>query len=213
MDASTSRRPAEHSLQQQDHFSIERLHPALKKRSFQSGVMTSGAQAILVFLSVVQTVVLARMLRRCDDGLVAMITVVTGLATMFKVGGLQTRTIQRPEIPHSQIPPLFWMNVAMGIGLAAIVASSEHLSAWIWNEPRLAGLLAGTFLTCMIVVCAAGIQRQALIRRQTPIGVLTCNQISTLISEESSNCTARAFFELVFSVPQAITWTFMRQKP
>ena len=60
---------------------------------------------------------LARLLTPADFGLVAMVSTVTGLGQAFADLGLSEATIQRKEISHNQVSALFWINVAIGLGL------------------------------------------------------------------------------------------------
>ena len=63
---------------------------------------------------------LARLLDPSDFGLVAMVTVVTGVFDIFGTGGLSAATIQRAEISDQQISTLFWVNIAIGVLLALL---------------------------------------------------------------------------------------------
>ena len=104
-------------------FSTDHLQADLKGRSVRGGLMTLTSQGAQFILQSVSTIVLAHMLTPADFGLVAMVTAITGLAQGFAGLGLSEATIQHPEINHDQVSKLFWVNVAIGVGLAIITAS------------------------------------------------------------------------------------------
>ena len=49
-----------------------------------------------------------------DFGLVAMVTVITGVYDLFTSAGLSTATIQRQSVTDEQISTLFWVNILVG---------------------------------------------------------------------------------------------------
>src|SRR5271156_5263070 len=100
-----------------DAFSTEHLHADLKGRSVRGGMLTLTSQGVQFVMQSVSTIVLARLLTPADFGLVAMVTAITGLGQAFADLGLSEATIQRKEISHNQVSALFWINVAIGLGL------------------------------------------------------------------------------------------------
>src|SRR5262245_15137313 len=89
----------------------------LRSRAVSGGIVTGLAQAAKFGLTLIQAVVLARLLMPEDFGLVAMVATVTGFLRVFKDAGLSTATIQRSEITHSQVSNLFWINIAVSAAL------------------------------------------------------------------------------------------------
>ena len=57
--------------------------------------------------------VLARLLKPRDFGMIAMIAAIAGFVTLFKDMGLSMATVQREKITHEQISVLFWINVLL----------------------------------------------------------------------------------------------------
>ena len=62
---------------------------------------------------------LARLLSPDDFGLTGMAATLTGFLGLFRDAGLSAATVQRREVTHEQISTLFWINLAVGVGLAA----------------------------------------------------------------------------------------------
>jgi O-antigen/teichoic acid export membrane protein len=147
-----------------DALSTEHLQADLKGRSVRGASLTLTSQGVRFVLQTASTVVLARLLTPADFGLVAMVTAVTGLASAFGDLGLSEATIQRKEISHGQVSTLFWINVAVGLGLTLITAAMAPVLAWFYHEPKLKDitlLLSLTFLFSGLTV-----QHGALLKRQ-----------------------------------------------
>ena len=120
-----------------DPLCTKHLQADLKGRSVRGGLFTISSQGTQFLMQSVQTVVLARLLTPADFGLVAMVTAVTGLAQGFADVGLSEATIQRQEIDHDQVSALFWINVAVGLGLMLATMALGPVLAWFYREPRL----------------------------------------------------------------------------
>ncbi|MBS3805306.1 MAG: lipopolysaccharide biosynthesis protein [Oleiphilaceae bacterium] len=161
-------------------FSIDHLIGDLNRRTVRGGVLTLAAQGIKFILQMVSTIVLARYLSPADFGLVAMVTAVTGFVMLFKDAGLSMATVQREEITHSQISALFWINVAISIGLMILTACLAPAIARLYNEPQLHGItfaIAATF-----IFGGLSVQHQALLRRQMQFRLLALIDIAAMLT-------------------------------
>jgi O-antigen/teichoic acid export membrane protein len=150
----------------------------LKGRTVRGGAITFVAQGIKVVLNMGSTVVLARLLTPADYGLIGMVTGVTGFVEMFKDAGLSMATVQRERITNEQISTLFWLNVALSVGLMSVVIALAPVVAVFYHEPRLTWVtvaLAGTFLLSGLTV-----QHQALLRRNMKFKQLAVIDILSL---------------------------------
>lgn len=168
-------------------FSTEHLYADLGGRSVRGGMLTLTSQGIQFLLQSVGTVVLARLLTPADFGLVAMVAAITGLGQAFADLGLSEATIQRPEISHSQVSTLFWINVAIGLGLMSITAALAPVLAWFYREPQLRNLTLLVSLTFLIG--GLRVQHDALLKRQMRYSSLAIRDIAAY----------------AFAVPLAIT--------
>lgn len=162
-----------------DGLSTEHLHADLKGRSVRGGLLTLTSQGAQFLIQSVSTVVLARLLTPADFGLVAMVTAITGLANAFADLGLSEATIQRKEINHNQVSTLFWINVAVGLGLMLATAASGPLLAWFYREPQLKGIALAVSLSFLIA--GLGNQPQALLKRQMRYVSLAIRDISSYV--------------------------------
>lgn len=131
-------------------FRTEHLQADLKGRAVRGGLLTFTAQGTGFVLASIMTVVLARLLTPADFGLVAMVTAITGLGQAFADLGLSEATIQRKEITHDQVSALFWINVAIGLGLMLATIGLAPVLVWFYREPRLKTLTWVMSLTFLI---------------------------------------------------------------
>ena len=166
-----------------DFFDITHLKEDLKGRSVRGGAITIFAQGCKFVLQTGSMIVLARLLTPADFGLIAMVTALTALAMVIKDMGLSMATIQKENISHAQVSTLFWVNVAVGILLAAVVVALAPVVAWFYGEPRLTPVtmaLAGTFIFGGLTV-----QHQALLRRHMKffrLGVVEVSAMATSVA-------------------------------
>lgn len=146
------------------YFNTERLKAGLATRTARGGAVTFASQGFKFFASLGATMVLGRLLTPTDYGLIGMVVVVTGFVSMFKDLGLSAATVQRAEITSAQVSTLFWVNVALSIGVGMVTAALAPAVAWFYGEPK---------LTTIMIVYAFGflfggltIQHEALLHRQ-----------------------------------------------
>ena len=149
---------------QEHFFSTDHLQKDLKGRSVRGGAVTLVSQIGRFLLQILSTSLLARILTPEDYGLVGMTTVVTGFIQIFKDIGLSYATIQKPEINHRQVSTLFWVNCAVGTGLALITLLLGPGIAWFYEEPKVAGIMYA--LSLNFVFSGFGAQHEALLKRQ-----------------------------------------------
>src|SRR4051812_1347258 len=78
----------------ESHFSTIHLMTNLRGRTVSSGFVTMASQGVQFVLTIVSTMILARLLLPQDFGLVAMVTTIIGFLRVFKDAGLSTATVQ-----------------------------------------------------------------------------------------------------------------------
>ena len=98
---------------------------------------TLGAQFLRQGSQFLIAVFLARLLTPREFGLVAMVTVFSGFASLFNDLGFGPALIQRQVIEERHYCSVFWLNVLFGIILAGILAGASPLIAKFYREPRL----------------------------------------------------------------------------
>jgi O-antigen/teichoic acid export membrane protein len=155
--------------------SVDSAVEEVGRRSKRGGVAVMGVQVASTVIRIASTAVLARLLVPEDFGLMAMVTAITVFAEGFKDLGLSDATVQNRTITHSQVSGLFWVNLCVCLGIAALLASVSPLIARFYREPRLTGVALG--LSSTFVFSGLVIQHQALLRRQLRFGTLSGIQL------------------------------------
>lgn len=162
-----------------DYFSADALRKDLKRKTVRGGLFTAAAQGAITLINFASVPILARLLTPADFGLVAMVSVFTGLAAMFVDAGLSMATIQRDRINHQQVSNLFWIATASGVAIAAVFAVLSPLIAWFYREPRLVPIAIA--LSFSLVFSGLTIQHQALLRRAMRLKALAIIQVASVL--------------------------------
>jgi O-antigen/teichoic acid export membrane protein len=136
----------------------------LKRKSVRGGFVAIAAQGGKVLLQTGTLMLLARLLSPDDFGLIGMATTLTGFLSLFRDAGLSAATVQRLEVTHEQISTLFWINLAVGVGLAACTVLLAPALVRFYGEPRLYWITIVTGATFIFNGLAA--QHGALISRE-----------------------------------------------
>jgi O-antigen/teichoic acid export membrane protein len=151
-------------------------HQMLKGKAIQSAIAKLVGQSATLILRLAYLAILARTLSPGDFGLVAMVTVVTGIFELFTTAGLSSATVQRTEITEHQRSQLFWINVLVGSLLSVLCTISAPFIADFYGNTRLFWItlaMAPAFL-----INAAGVQHSALLQRE--MRYVTLSAIDTL---------------------------------
>lgn len=169
-------------------FSTAHLRHGLKERAVKSAAVTISAQVAKLLLQLISIVVLARLLSPSDFGLVAMVTVFSGLALQLTEGGLSMATIQRTSISHAQISNLFWINCGLGLLLCVFGVLVSPLVSFIYDEPRLTAVMA--VMSLSFFIGGVSVQHDALLRRQMLFKTLSVIDIVSMAAGISAGIAA-----------------------
>ena len=118
-------------------------------RGARGAAVTVAGQGVKILVQVLSVVLLSRILSPGDYGLIAMVTAVIGVADIFRDLGLSTAAVQARTLTERQRANLFWINAALGLGLAVGVFCLAPVLAALYGQPALVGIgqaLAFTFL-------------------------------------------------------------------
>jgi PST family polysaccharide transporter len=151
----------------------------LKGRTVRGGVAKMASQAATFIARIGSLMILARLLEPEDFGLVAMVTVVTGIFSLFKDAGLSLATVQRPSIDEEQLSALFWINMLVGVILAALTITASPALAAFYSEPRLVPI--GLTLSLGFILNGAGVQHSALLQRQMRFTAIAAIEITSQV--------------------------------
>jgi PST family polysaccharide transporter len=152
----------------------------LKERSVRGGAITLFDQALSYGVNLASVVILARLLTPEDYGIVAMVTAITGVVSLFRELGLSSATVQSRDITHDQISALFWINAGLGALIMVIIAALGPALAWFYHKPQLSLVTVGISFTSLI--SSLGTQHGALLARQMRFGIQAVIRVSSLLA-------------------------------
>jgi O-antigen/teichoic acid export membrane protein len=153
---------------------------ALKEKTIRGGTARLSGQAGRSLIRLGSIIILARLLDPSEFGLVAMVTVLTGVFEIFSTGGLSQATVQRQEISNEQISTLFWVNVTIGILLAILSLMAAPLLGAFYQEPRTALVMAA--LAPAFIFAGVGVQHVALLQRHLRFATLSALEVGSEIA-------------------------------
>lgn len=129
-----------------------------------SGLGWSGATQILEeVLRFGFSVILARLLSPRDFGLIGIVLVFTGFASIFSHMGLGASLIQKRAVSDRHLNSVFWVNVAAGALLTILFGLTAPLIARFYKEPLLR-LLTATIALNLILSSLNVVQNALLVR-------------------------------------------------
>jgi PST family polysaccharide transporter len=137
-----------------------------------SAVSKYGAQGVHVVVSLV----LARLLAPEYFGLLGMATVITGFVKVFKNLGFNTAIVQRKTTGPDLLSTLFWVNLAVCLVVAGVVAGIAPLAASMYQDPRVAPIVA--VLAVNFVMAGFTMIPTALLTRQMAFHKLAVREIA-----------------------------------
>ncbi|MFE3999791.1 lipopolysaccharide biosynthesis protein [Nocardioides sp. YIM B13467] len=148
----------------------------LGRSAARGGMVVLGGQGVRILVQIASVAVLSRLLTPRDYGLVAMVLAVVAVAEIFRDFGLSTAAIQAKVLTRAQQSNLWWLNTALGVGLALVVIAAAPLVAVLYGEPALTTLtaaMAGIFvLNGMAAQYRADLTRRLLFTRLAAATIL-----------------------------------------
>jgi O-antigen/teichoic acid export membrane protein len=112
----------------------------LKQQTVSGVSWTMLAQILTQTASFIVSVILARLLTPADFGLMAMISVFVGFATLIAKAGFGQALVQRLQVEDRHYTSAFWMNMGVGAGMTLLMCLASPLIATFYKEPRLVPL-------------------------------------------------------------------------
>ncbi len=152
----------------------------LKRRSVHGGLLTLGAQAVKFLSKFGSAVVVAHLLTPADFGMVAMVSPILGFLGTFNDLGFGQAIVQTPDITKNQISALFWRNLLMSVGLAALLSLIAPLAGHLYHEPRTTSLLIA--MGGLLILGTLGLVPSALLKRDMRFGPLALIDVASLVA-------------------------------
>lgn len=134
------------------------------KHKARLAVLWGGAEILLRHgITVLVTIVLARLLAPELFGTVALLSLLVGVALALVDGGFSAALVQSAEISHRDESTVFWFNVLMAGGLAVVLQLVAPAIASFYEQPVLSPLVS--LLALYLIVGAFGGIHTALLSR------------------------------------------------
>ncbi len=150
----------------------------LKRKTIDGVAWTVTGRFGKQFLSLGLMIVLARLLSPEEFGLVAMVTVVTGFASLFAELGFGASLIQKQDVEEEHRSSVFWLNVGAGLLLTLGFAAVAPLVAAFYERPILDVLTRVVSLN--FAISALGIMHATLLRKELDFRRLTIVDVVSL---------------------------------
>lgn len=157
---------------------LTRSPEQLRRKTARGALHSLVGQGASFALRIGSMMVIARLVTPEQFGLVGMVTAFTGLLNLFRDGGLPQATVQRENLSESLTSTLFWLNLVLGLGLAAVTVFAAPFVAAFYGEPRLS--LIAVALSIGFVLYGASAQHRALLERSMRFGTLVTIDIAAL---------------------------------
>jgi O-antigen/teichoic acid export membrane protein len=141
---------------------------------------TATGQVVRQGIQFLLAIVLARLLTPADFGLLALVTVFTGFASMFSDFGMSSAVIYRQEASSAELDFAFWLNIAVGVLATALCIAVAPLVGRFYGDPRVIPLMRAVALT--FAIGSFGILPQSLLQKTFRFRALALVDISTSAS-------------------------------
>lgn len=143
---------------------------SFSKRAASGAVMVFASQGLRVSLTMLSTIVVARILSPRDYGIAAMAAPVTSFLLMFQNIGLDQAVVQSREVDDQRLTALFWVNIMLCLGVAAALMLVSPVVGWFYHTPEAGYFVAASGLTALMT--APTLLHTALLNRELRFGAL-----------------------------------------
>lgn len=134
-----------------------------------------AGQVVRIVIQFASVLILARLLDPSSFGLIAMVTVVIGIAEVVRDFGLAPAAIQAKSLSTAQRSNLFWINLCIGIFLAITVSLLGRPIGDLYDDERVPGIMY--CLSSVFVINAVSTQYRAGLSRELKFGALALSEI------------------------------------
>jgi O-antigen/teichoic acid export membrane protein len=138
--------------------------------------ITALSQGIKVIVGMATTILMARLLKPHDFGLVAMVAPILSFVVIFQDLGLQQALVQAREISHEQINTLFWITFFVSVVIACFLSILGFPASWFFGERELIPLVSAYAAPLLLQALTA--QHLALLNRGLKFASIAVSDIA-----------------------------------
>jgi O-antigen/teichoic acid export membrane protein len=135
----------------------------LKRIAVRGGAASISAAALSLAVQVISSVILARLLTPADFGVVAMVTTFAMFLLGVGANGCNEAIIQSEKVDHFLASNLFWINLIVGLVLAAGFAAAGSLLARFYRNPLVTDVAIA--MSPGILIASASVVHTSLLKR------------------------------------------------
>ena len=144
--------------------SHESPHERLHRGSVRGLLVSSGGQGVRLLIASGQVIVLSRLLSPEVFGLFGMTWAVLALIYNSRDLGIAAAVVQRPDASPQFLNAAFWLSLASGLLLAAVVALLGYPLSLVYGEPEV--LEIAVKFAPLFLVSGVSAHFQAVMRRE-----------------------------------------------
>jgi PST family polysaccharide transporter len=165
---------------------VEPLQPHVPPRATGDGVlggMLAGglSQGVRIFLSLISTIIVSRLLTPDDYGVLAMVAPLLTFVTLFQGLGLAPAVIRATTLPANVLDALFWVTMLSSLGVCAAVAFGAPLIGWFYHDCRPAYVAIASI--ALVLMNGSGLLHAALLNRQMRFAALARVEIFAVFAQ------------------------------
>lgn len=182
------------------------------------GSINGGIQQIL---NIAFGIFLARLLSPGDYGLIGMLGIFMGIATVLQDSGFSTALINRKEINHDDYNSVFWFSFSVGLICYVILFFCAPLIASFYGKPELTNLSRVLFLWFLIsstsIAHSAMLTKKLMVRERTKIEVsalLVSGMVGIILAYKGFAYWGIAFQTVAHAVVGSVLrWYYVKWRP
>lgn len=152
---------------------------ALKNKAIRGASINIAAQSVAIVCQTIGAVMLARLLRPSDFGLVAMVTAFSIWVANFGFNGFTEYIIYRQEIDNDEVTSIYWLHVLIASLLTFGFIVFGFVLVKIYHEPALSGIAMA--MATSFVFCALSTTPFALLKREMKFAKVALAELSGVI--------------------------------
>ncbi len=153
----------------------EKEDGALRRLAVRGAGVTVFSQVVMQAIQIVATVLLARLLKPADFGVVAMVTTFSLLLSNFGLNGFTEAVVQREKIDHFLTSNVFWVTLGTGLLLTIGFAAAGSLVAGFYSNPHVT--LVAVAMSSTIFITCSSVLHLALLKRAMRFSAVSVNDI------------------------------------
>lgn len=162
------------------------------------------SQLFKIIAQLVSIIYLARLISPSEYGIMAMATVVTNFAILFRDLGTSAAIVQRDSVNEELKSSVFWLNAIIGLAVSLIIISLSQFITNFYNEPKLRIILI--LLSFNFILLGTSSLHLSLLERESKFKIISNIE---MFSYGTALLTAIILAHLGFGVFSLVTQSLM----